>query len=156
MHYIDESWTVELSVQHTGVNLATELEVSFRRWNLPVSKLVAATTDNARNIVLAIEMLEWQHFSCFAHTLQLGVQKAMDLPQVSKALARARRLVSHFNHSSKSSYIFRQKQSDLYQPQLNLVQDDEFLLLHGTAHHSTATATLSCSSRATEDGADAQ
>ena len=131
VHYIDESWklcshlldTAELSSGHTGVNLASELQESLQHWNLEVSKLVAVTTDNAKNIVNAIEILEWQHFGCFAHTLQLGVKKAMDVPQISKALGRAKRLVSHFHHSSKSSSILRQKQSDLHYSQLNLVQD---------------------------------
>ena len=94
VHYFDGSWTpcshlldtAELSVEHTGVNLATELEETLQRRNLPANNLVAATTDNARNIVLAIEMLNWQHFSCIAHTLQLVVQKAMATPQVTKPL----------------------------------------------------------------------
>ena len=47
----------------------------------------------------------------------------MDVPQISKALGRAKHLVSHFHHSSKSSSILRQKQSELHYSQLNLVQD---------------------------------
>ena len=45
------------------------------------------------------------------------------MPQVSKALGRARRLVSHFHHSSKSSYVLKQKQNDLHVDKLNLVKD---------------------------------
>ena len=83
------------------------MKETLEQWNLPDNNLVAATTDNARYIVLAIDMLNWQHFSCIAHTLQLGVQKVMAIPQVTKALAHARRLVSHFTHSSKSSYVMK-------------------------------------------------
>ena len=71
----------------------------------------------------AIEILSWQHFGCFAHTLQLGVKKTMQVPQVSKALRHARNLVGHFHHSSKSSYILKQKQTDLHTDHLNLIQD---------------------------------
>ena len=131
IHYINESWelcshlldTAELSSEHTGVNLASELEESLHNWNLPADKLVAVTTDNARNIVNALGILQWQHFGCFAHTLQLGVKKAMDVPQISKVLGRAKRLVSHFHHSPRSASILHQKQSDLHYPQLNLIQD---------------------------------
>ena len=122
VHYINESWkfcshlldTAELSSEHTGVNLASELEESLQQLNLEVSKLVTVTTENA------IEILEWQQFGCFAHTLQLGVIKVMDVPQISKALGRAKCLVSD---SSKSSSILRQEQTDLHYSQLNLVQD---------------------------------
>ena len=131
IHYVDELWnlqshlldTVEITTEHTAINLADELQESFARWNLSDECLVAVTTDNARNIVNAVEVLSWQHFGCFAHTLQLGVKKSMEIPQVSKALARARRVVSHFHHSSKSYYILKQKQIDLHTDQLNLIQD---------------------------------
>ena len=61
VYYIDGSWTfcshlhdtAELSVEHTGVLLATELEEALQRWNLPANNFVAATTDNARNIVFS-------------------------------------------------------------------------------------------------------
>ena len=131
VHYVDCSWnlcthlldTSELSLEHTGVNLAHELETTFNQWGLQPNKLVAITTDNAKNIVNAIDHLDWLHLGCFAHTLQLGVKKAMDVPQKAKALARGRRLVSHFHHSAKSSSILRQKQIDLHCSQLSLVQD---------------------------------
>ena len=57
---------------------------------------------------------------CFAHTLQLGVKKTM---QVAKALGRARNLVSHFHHSNKSSYVKKQKQTDLHTDRLSLIRD---------------------------------
>ena len=60
---------------------------------------------------------------CFSHTLQLAVEEVVKIPVVSKALARCRRLVSHFNHSAKSTYMLKQKQSHLQHKQLALVQD---------------------------------
>ena len=45
------------------------------------------------------------------------------IPEVSKALARCRRLVSHFNHSSKSTYLLKQKHKDLHHSQRSLIQD---------------------------------
>ena len=113
MHYINEKWnlcsnvldTTEITTEHTAVNLSVELKESLAKWDLIEEKLVAVTTDNARNIVNAIELLHWQHFGCFAHTLQLGVKKAMELTPVAKALGRGRNLAGHFHHSTKSSYL---------------------------------------------------
>ena len=62
------------------------------------------------------------HIGCFAHTIQLGVQKVLDLPEMSKAIGRAKRLVSHFNHSCKSSYVLRSKQHDLKHDEQCLIQ----------------------------------
>ena len=111
MHYIDELWnlhahlldTAEMPLEHTGVNLADELKDSLARWDLKDDDLVSITTDNARNIVCATEILSWPRFGCLTHTLQIGVKKAMEIPPISRALARARRVVTHFHHSSKSS-----------------------------------------------------
>lgn len=47
----------------------------------------------------------------------------MATPEITKVLARCRRLVSHFNHSSKSSYLLQEKQRNLHHKQHNLVQD---------------------------------
>ena len=97
VHYIDEMWnlqahlldTVEMPLEHTGINLADELKDTLKRWDLKDSDLVSVTTDNARNIVCAIEILPWPRYGCLAHTLQLGVKKSMEIPQVSRVLARA-------------------------------------------------------------------
>ena len=131
VHYVDAAYnlqshmlgTCEFSDSHTAVNIAEELQQILQDWKLPTDCLSAATTDNGRNIAMAMEILGWPHMPCFSHTLQLAVEDAMKLPEVSKALARCRRLVSHFNHSSKSTYLLRQKQADLHHKQLSLVQD---------------------------------
>ena len=115
--------TKEFPDTHTANNIAIELEAILQEWNLPLDKLCAATTDNGSNIVLAAEILEWQRMPCFSHTLQLAVEKAMSLPEVSRAIARCRRLVSHFNHSSKSTYLLKQKQDNLHHPHHSLIQD---------------------------------
>ena len=131
VHYIDDKWnlqshlldTAEISIDHTAMNLADELQDSLTQWDLKDDLLVSLTTDNARNIVNATEILSWPRFSCFEHTLQLGVKKSLEISQISKALARAHCIVSHFHHSSKSTYILKQKQIDLHVSQLNLIQD---------------------------------
>ena len=97
VHHIDEMWnlrahlldTVEMPLEHTGINLAGELKDTLKMRDLKDSDLVSVTTDNARNIVCAIKILSWPRFGCLAHSLQLGVKKSMEIPQVSRVLARA-------------------------------------------------------------------
>ena len=67
--------------------------------------MTGCTTDNASNIVSAMSVLEWAHIRCFGHILQLAVKETMEIPQVSRAIVRARRLVCHFHHYTKSSYV---------------------------------------------------
>ena len=130
VHYITPSWKLqrhlldisECSVNHTAVNLASELEAILNNWGVCVIDMSECTTDNASNIVSAMSVLEWPHFRCFGHTLQLAVKEAIEIPQVTKAIACARRLVSHFHHSTKSSYVLQQKQAALKHDQLSLVQ----------------------------------
>ena len=65
VHYINKMWnlcshfleTAELQEEHSAINLADKLTEILSRWNLQDSQIVAATTDNARNIVNALEML---------------------------------------------------------------------------------------------------
>ena len=105
--------TAKSTEDHTASGLAAAMKVALERWELKPECLSVAVTDNAKNISLAIEQLNKLHVGCFAHTLQLGVQKAMELPEMAKALGRAKRLGSHFNHSCKLSNILQKKQRDL-------------------------------------------
>ena len=131
VHYINDSFKLqshlleakEFSDRHTGNNIAEELPVILDRWGLKPEMLSAATTDNGSNIVSAMEILKWTHMRCFSHTLQLAVHATLNLHKVSKAVSRCRRLVNHFHHSYKSSYLLRQKQEDLKHDQYSLIHD---------------------------------
>lgn len=114
--------TCEFIENHTAEKIAQETKDILKDWKLSPQHIVAATTDNGANVSLAIEMMECLCFPCFSHTLQLAVE-ALKLPDVSMAVGRCKRVVVHFNHSSKSSYLLEQKQIDLHHTQLSLVQD---------------------------------
>lgn len=57
--------------------------------------------------LLPTYILECMRMPCFSHTLQLAVEQVLKLPRV---LAKCRHLVSHFNHSTKSTYWLKPKQ----------------------------------------------
>ena len=115
--------TKEFSDSHSAENVAEELRSILNQWELSTDKVVAATTDNCTNMVRAIQLNDWMNVPCFSHTLNLAVEKVLLLPVVSKAVARCRRLVSHFHHSSKSSYLLKTKQEDLRHPTHSLIGD---------------------------------
>lgn len=101
--------TKEFSDSHSAENVAMELRSILDQWELSTENVVAATTDNYANVVRAIQINDWLNVPCFSHTLNLAVEKVLLLPKVSKAVARCRRLVSHFHHSSKSTYLLKTK-----------------------------------------------
>ena len=67
-----------------------ELEEIVNQCGLLRSKLAAVVTDNEKNIVHAINDLEWPHISCFSHTLQLTVLEAVKIPEISRAIGRCK------------------------------------------------------------------
>ena len=98
-----------------------ELEEILQNWNLSMD---AITTDNGSIIVMAADLAECTRVPCFSHCLNPAVEKACKIREITKALARCRRLVTHFSHSSKAVYVLKQKQEDLHHPIKNIIQDD--------------------------------
>ena len=131
IHYITSDYmlrshlleTKEFSDSHSAENVAEELISILENWELSTEMLVAATTDNCANMVRAVQRNGWLHVPCFSHVLNLAVEKVLQLPDVSKAVARCRRVVSHFHHSSKSTYLLKIKQQDLHHPTHSLIGD---------------------------------
>ena len=114
----------EFPDSHTAENMAEELKGILSHWELSVDNLVAATTDNCSNMVRALFINNWTHIPCLSHILNLAVEKVLALlPVVSRAVARCRRLVSHFHHLSKSSYMLKAKQEDLKHDTHSLIGD---------------------------------
>ena len=153
LHYITTEYeleskvleTKEFSNSHTGRNIADKLQEILSEWNLVPTMLSGITTDNGSNIVLATSILDWPRIACFSHMLQLAIEAATGLPQLSRALGRCRRLVGHLYNSC---YILKKKQVDLQHkdPVTNSRYTDkmEFNIFHGRKDHKSATATLRC------------
>ena len=107
-HYLLE--TKEFPDSHMADDIADELQEILKDWSLHDDNVTVITTDNGKNISAAVRVLGWKHLPCFSHTLQLGVEKVLKLPQIIKAIAWCKRIATHFNHSSKSSYLLKEKQ----------------------------------------------
>ena len=85
--------------------------------------------DNATNIKRAISLLNTSSVPCFIHTLQLVIKDSLfEDDRMKLLLAKVRKLVCHFSHSSKASELLKQMQINLGHAQtkqnpLHLVQD---------------------------------
>ena len=99
--------------QHTAEDIAELLTERFTYWGLD-NKVFAAVSDNGQNMVKALRDI--MHipviiiFGCFAHTVNLAVEKGLKCSRVSPLLARARHVVEHFTRSSKATYLLRAAQ----------------------------------------------
>lgn len=100
-HYITKDWALKCKVlatrpiddKHTGKNIAQAL-LSIKE-EFHIKELVALTTDNAANMVVAGREAEVTRVPCFSHTLQLVVNEILKVPEVSGPLTESRKLVSY-------------------------------------------------------------
>ena len=103
-HYITEDWkiqsyvlcTCEIAERHTGMNIPTRIKEVAKMWNIDDEHVSAVVTENALNMLAAVNILEWNHLPCFAHTLQLAVNKGMVANSLIQLSSLGRKLVSHF------------------------------------------------------------
>jgi hypothetical protein len=117
-HFISNDWqmrsvvmqTLKIEGQHTAVNIAQEILDCKSKW-IDHTHEPVMVTDNAANERKAIEQeLEWVRFGCYGHRINLMVKKATGIPELSKLLAKGRKLVT-FLHSSTSAFAkLRDKQ----------------------------------------------
>ena len=85
--------------------------------------MIAIVRDNARNMDVAVQNLGWEDVPCFAHTLQLAINNGLNLSQVSRVTALARKVVGHFKHSVVATIALKEKQQQMNVPQHHLIQD---------------------------------
>ena len=130
-HYIDDDWNLVSKVlctegmpeRHTGVNIAERIRAAMRSWQVKDEAISGIVHDNAANMMTAMDELDLNHMSCFAHTLQLAVNKGLDNALISRVSAVARKLVGHFKHSAAATQELKLKQEQLGIPQHHLIQD---------------------------------
>lgn len=69
-----------------------------------MSKSIYITTDNASNISKAVSESSFNHMNCFAHTINLAVQRGLKVAGVAKHIAKVRKVVKHFRKSNNAKY----------------------------------------------------
>lgn len=115
-HFIDDNFflkTVLLECapfqgSHTADAISRHLQRIIREWQFE-NKITLAVSDNAANYVSAIsDKLKWKHWGCFAHTLNLIVNKSLE--PVQNILRKVKNIVTFFRKSSVASEKLNESQ----------------------------------------------
>lgn len=114
--------------RHTGENIADKVRTMLRAFRVPEKRQVALVHDQASNMQCAGKNLESENralFSvvCAPHRLQNTIKAGLQVPRVSKLLASARKLVTHFRHSVVAMEAIRKSQAEKKDKQLKFVQN---------------------------------
>ncbi|XP_033957272.1 E3 SUMO-protein ligase ZBED1-like [Pseudochaenichthys georgianus] len=115
--------TLKAEVSQTGDNIAAEIGQCLEDFSLK-GKVEVMTTDNAKAMVNATTSAGIPlSLGCFAHTLNLSTQKAMNVPTVGTMLAVIRPPIIFFRNSYVGKIVLKEKQKALDRPSHNLILD---------------------------------
>lgn len=129
VHFIDSNCKLvslligcrRFNESHTAQNLESEIKKILLEWKIN-NKIVAMVTDNAANITAAVRLLQYQHIPCFAHTLNIIVQKS--LSHINIVHKKLKAVVQFFKHSPQATLKLINLQTQLgNQKTLKLKQD---------------------------------
>ncbi|KAI8511850.1 hypothetical protein Bbelb_109500 [Branchiostoma belcheri] len=129
-HYLD-NWelkakvlqTLKAEVSQTGDNIAVEIEECMQEFAL-IGKVEVMTTDNARAMINAISKAGiGLSVGCFAHTLNLALQKVMSISYVQSMVGMMRPTITYFKNSYMGKVVFKEKQVALNRPRHSLLLD---------------------------------
>ena len=113
-----------LEMAHTGEYIAGRLSAMLERWNIPQERVHIAISDNASNMVKAMQEASLAHFGCFAHSLQLVVKdRLLSQRAIADIITVCRSIVGHFHRSTTASHSLTRIQKSLNLPEHNLKQD---------------------------------
>lgn len=127
-HFIDGNMNLrsvclscsEFGERHTADNLAEILKSITSKWNIAY-KISAIVSDNAANIVSGIRKTGYRQLPCFAHTLNLAVQKG--LKDIEVVTSKVKSIVTYFKQSSHGQKRLNETQEQMGLPVLKLKQD---------------------------------
>lgn len=131
-HFIDKNWDFKdtvLDVQisttrHTAQLCSEAFSHVVDNWNIR-EKIQFICTDNAANITLGITLGNFKNLRCAAHTIQLSIQKGLEVASVDKVLGKCRKIVGHFKHSPSNQRELDKIQTSLGHNMMKLQQDVE-------------------------------
>lgn len=109
-HWITDEWNLQSIVlecvnviERHYSNYVTELYNHFtEEWDIR-KKIKAIVTDNARNIVSAVNQSGFPHIPCIAHTMQLSILYGFKAADTEILFGKCRKIVGHFKHSAANT-----------------------------------------------------
>lgn len=107
--------TAPFPEHHTTVNTVDKVKQVMEEYNIEFHRLLVIVHDQCANMQLAGDMLckeseDCQNLSCAAHRLQLCVEEGLSISTVSQAIGAAKKLVTHFRHSTLATSELRKHQ----------------------------------------------
>lgn len=125
-HYINMSWHLKscclncqsMMVNHTGENIADVIANMLKDWN--IKEVVAYTTDSGANILKAMNYIGKNHISCFGHTINTAVNKAMNRRDLNIVVEKIQKLLNALSHSWKMKRDLKEIQKKLDLPVLQI------------------------------------
>ena len=118
-HCIDSNWDIQSYVLETprvarsctGVNICEDVKEVLDKFKI-FNKICAVNADNAPNMDVAIRELQMQRVHCFAHTLNLTVQTALEKTLLIKTVQdKVKAMVKFFHQSTKATDILNTEQT---------------------------------------------
>jgi len=104
----------------TSDELAKFLKDTAIAWDID-NKIAAVVTDNASNIVGAVRNNKWRHVPCFAHVLNIGIQRG--LIHMKPVMTKIKSIVEFFKQSSGALHKLQTTQKQMGLPELKLIQE---------------------------------
>ncbi|XP_053221444.1 E3 SUMO-protein ligase ZBED1-like [Podarcis raffonei] len=128
VHFISDEWKLtnaflgckHILKDHNSDNLCEMLTDTLSEWGIDVKNIFCSTTDNGTNIVKVVRQLGLEHVSCFAHNITVGVNRALNLTQLKKAVTRLKNLQNSISHSWKMRRDFARSQEILQMEKVSL------------------------------------
>lgn len=113
-----------LEMAHTGEYIAERISSMLESWNIPKERVHLVISDNASNMVKAMQEASLAHFGCFAHSLQLVVKDGiLSQRAITDIISICKSIVGHFHRSSTASHCLTRIQESLNIPRHKLKQD---------------------------------
>lgn len=127
-HFIDENMTLqsicieceEFGERHTALNISRQLRKTIEAWNIS-HKVTVIVSDNAANVVAGIRETGVRHLPCFAHSLNLVVQKGFS--DIQSVITKVKTIVEYFKRSTPALKKLHDTQEQMGLPMIKLQQD---------------------------------
>ena len=115
-HFVNTHWKLRSRVlcttlvegSHTSENLASVLGQVFQTWGIS-NKVTTVTTDSTTNLELAVELLQVGHQTCFAHTLNIAVNDAIqNTKDIFAVKSKIKDIIGFFHHSTLANKALKE------------------------------------------------
>lgn len=131
-HWISEKWDKrnvilccdKFAGSHTGLAIADKLETLTNSWAIDKQKIHLLMRDSGANMVRGCKDAEINSEGCFIHKLQLIINDSLQSQRtVSDMISTARRIATHFNHSSLACSKLIEIQQEINMELKKIIQD---------------------------------